>query len=277
MEAERDALLAAQQVVAPAPAAMLLDIKGVGPEFAVILWSEGLFRQFDNRRQIASYAGLAPTPWQSGSVDRKQGVSKAGIRDCEPRHELTPDGMELHHAGAEARSIAVKVALRSAWIPDPLPQGAADRIRRTPPLCRAPGNRVSGEPENHCSPKPSNHFCNKIRPGRTRAFWRKCARWCCRQLSVMVGLRRGSLTTRAFPSRDGTRLAWRGNTAVNLASRTIVRSRYRCHHASLPAAYQLYLPKSGQEIAPAAARRACPKLARMGAPCDGLVRGADLA
>jgi transposase len=50
----------------------------IGPEFAAILWSEGLFRHFDNRRQVASYAGLAPTPWQSGSVDREQGVSKAG-------------------------------------------------------------------------------------------------------------------------------------------------------------------------------------------------------
>src|SRR4030081_516225 len=57
---------------------MLLDIKGIGPEFAAILWSEGLFRHFDNRRQVAAYAGLAPTPWQSGSVDREQGVSKAG-------------------------------------------------------------------------------------------------------------------------------------------------------------------------------------------------------
>ena len=76
VEAERDVLLAAQQVAAPA--AMLLDIKGIGPEFAAILWSEGLFRHFDNRRQVASYAGLAPTPWQSGSVDREQGVSKAG-------------------------------------------------------------------------------------------------------------------------------------------------------------------------------------------------------
>jgi transposase len=78
VEAERDALLAAQQVAARAPVAMLLGIKGVGPEFAATLWSEGLFRHFDNRRQIASYAGLAPTPWQSGSVDREQGVSKAG-------------------------------------------------------------------------------------------------------------------------------------------------------------------------------------------------------
>ena len=69
---------AVQQGAAPAPAAMLLNIKGIGPEFAAILWSEGLFRHFDNRRQVASYAGLAPTPWQSGSVDREQGVSKAG-------------------------------------------------------------------------------------------------------------------------------------------------------------------------------------------------------
>ena len=78
VEGERDALLAEQDAATPAPAAMLLGIKGVGPEFAAILWSEGLFRRFDNRRQIASYAGLAPTPWQSGSVDREQGVSKAG-------------------------------------------------------------------------------------------------------------------------------------------------------------------------------------------------------
>lgn len=79
IEAERDALLvAARSTATPASVAMLLDIKGIGPEFAAVLWSEGLFRHFDNRRQVASYAGLAPTPWQSGSVDREQGVSKAG-------------------------------------------------------------------------------------------------------------------------------------------------------------------------------------------------------
>ena len=37
-----------------------------------------LFRTFSNRKQVAAYAGLAPTPWQSGSVHRDQGVSKAG-------------------------------------------------------------------------------------------------------------------------------------------------------------------------------------------------------
>lgn len=57
---------------------MLATIKGIGPEFASILAGEGLFRHFDNRRQIAAYAGLAPSPWRSGSIDREQGVSKAG-------------------------------------------------------------------------------------------------------------------------------------------------------------------------------------------------------
>jgi len=80
MEAERDALFAAAKATMPAsgPVAMLLEIKGIGPEFAAILWLEAFFRSFANRKQVAAYAGLAPTPWQSGSVDREQGVSKAG-------------------------------------------------------------------------------------------------------------------------------------------------------------------------------------------------------
>jgi transposase len=57
---------------------MLVRLKGIGPETAVVLWSEGLFRKVDNRRQVSAYAGLAPTPWQSGSIDHEQGVSKAG-------------------------------------------------------------------------------------------------------------------------------------------------------------------------------------------------------
>ena len=78
VEAERDALLKPASDEAASPAAMLARLKGIGPETAAVLWSEGLFRQFDNRRQVAAYAGLAPTPWQSGSIDHEQGVSKAG-------------------------------------------------------------------------------------------------------------------------------------------------------------------------------------------------------
>ena len=46
--------------------AMLTALRGLSADGATKLWSEGLSRHFANRRQIASYAGLAPTPWQSG-------------------------------------------------------------------------------------------------------------------------------------------------------------------------------------------------------------------
>lgn len=78
VEVERDGLLASAAKDKPAPLTLLTSIKGIGPEFAMILHSEGLFRHFDNRRQVAAYAGLAPSPWQSGNIDREQGVSKAG-------------------------------------------------------------------------------------------------------------------------------------------------------------------------------------------------------
>jgi transposase len=77
-EVARDALLEPTAGQGSTPATMLAQLKGIGPEFATVLWSEGLFRRFDNRRQVAAYAGLAPTPWQSGSVDHEQGVSKSG-------------------------------------------------------------------------------------------------------------------------------------------------------------------------------------------------------
>ena len=78
IEEERDALLGpVGDKALTTPAAMLLQIKGIGTEFAAVLWSEGLLRHFDNRRQLATYAGLAPTPWQSGSIAHEQGVSKA--------------------------------------------------------------------------------------------------------------------------------------------------------------------------------------------------------
>src|SRR5215210_2220380 len=78
VEAERDALLAPGRDTAPTPVAVLAGLRGIGPEFAAMLWLECFFRSFSNRRQVAAYAGLAPTPWQSGSVQHEQGVSKAG-------------------------------------------------------------------------------------------------------------------------------------------------------------------------------------------------------
>jgi transposase len=83
VEAERDALLAAEHTTAPGRAARLLDIKGIGPEFAAILWSEGLYRHFDNRRQVAACAGLAPTPGRAGPWTANKACRRLAIRGCE--------------------------------------------------------------------------------------------------------------------------------------------------------------------------------------------------
>ncbi|MBB5577060.1 IS110 family transposase [Rhizobium paranaense] len=77
VEAERDDMLIEERQSAR-EVALLSKVVGIGPEFAAVLWGEGLFRHFDNRRQVAAYAGLAPTPWQSGSIDREQGIGKSG-------------------------------------------------------------------------------------------------------------------------------------------------------------------------------------------------------
>jgi transposase len=73
VERDRDAMTAAVE-----PTAALLQLKGIGPEIAARLWVEALYRSFANRRQVAAYAGLAPTPWQSGDNDREQGIAKSG-------------------------------------------------------------------------------------------------------------------------------------------------------------------------------------------------------
>jgi len=53
-------------------------IKAIGPQIGAVLYHECLYRHFANRRDVAAYAGLVPTPWRSGSIDREQGISKAG-------------------------------------------------------------------------------------------------------------------------------------------------------------------------------------------------------
>jgi transposase len=77
VEAERGALVQ-EEAPAQTPAGLLMRLRGIGPEFAAVLWLEGLFRRFENRRQLAAYAGLAPSPWQSGTVKGEQGISKSG-------------------------------------------------------------------------------------------------------------------------------------------------------------------------------------------------------
>jgi len=56
----------------------LAKLKSIGPEFATTLVGEVFYRTFDNSKQIASYVGLTPSHFQSGSTSRDQGISKAG-------------------------------------------------------------------------------------------------------------------------------------------------------------------------------------------------------
>jgi len=53
-------------------------LRGIGPETATVLTREVFYRKFANRRQIAGYAGLTPSPFASGDRSRDQGISKAG-------------------------------------------------------------------------------------------------------------------------------------------------------------------------------------------------------
>jgi transposase len=56
----------------------LQRLKGLGPAFATTLAGELFYKDFRNRREVASYCGLTPSPWKSGGIDREQGISKAG-------------------------------------------------------------------------------------------------------------------------------------------------------------------------------------------------------
>jgi len=53
-------------------------IRGIGANFSTVLVREVLYRSFANRRQLASYVGIAPMPYQSGGIDRDRSISRAG-------------------------------------------------------------------------------------------------------------------------------------------------------------------------------------------------------
>ncbi len=58
----------------------LRRLRGFGPEFSSMLVCEVYYRQFANRRKVASYVGLSPSPFRSGQLDHEQGIAKAGNR-----------------------------------------------------------------------------------------------------------------------------------------------------------------------------------------------------
>ena len=90
VEAERDAVVQAgvdvpisdvlegSEEQAAAKIAALTRLKSVGENDATVLVHEIFYRGFRNRRELASWAGLTPTPWASGDTQRDQGISRDG-------------------------------------------------------------------------------------------------------------------------------------------------------------------------------------------------------
>ena len=76
---QRTASMAHPETEGERKAAELVRLRGVGPESAWPLALEFFgWREFRNRRQVGSLAGLTPTPYDSGGSRKEQGISKAG-------------------------------------------------------------------------------------------------------------------------------------------------------------------------------------------------------
>ena len=80
LDADRQAALTQEASAFPHrhKAGVLIKLAGVGPITATALVAEVFHRRFQSRRHLASYLGLAPTPYASGESERDQGISKAG-------------------------------------------------------------------------------------------------------------------------------------------------------------------------------------------------------
>ncbi len=79
MEAERaEAQAATIEDTVTRKITALQRIRGIGANFSTVLVREVLYRSFANRRQLASYVGIAPMPYQSGGMDRDRSISRAG-------------------------------------------------------------------------------------------------------------------------------------------------------------------------------------------------------
>jgi transposase len=121
VETERDAILKCERLshLNADKIKMLARLKAIGPEFSTTLVGEVFYREFANRPQLGSYVGLASSPFCSGSLDRNQGISKAG------------------NPKARAMMIEPRAAVRPAPQPSrsapPGNRGRRHRMRRRPP------------------------------------------------------------------------------------------------------------------------------------------------
>ena len=79
LEKEREMRLKDPKTINLQQIVKLQRLRGIGTQSSWLFVMEFFgWRQFRNRREIAALSGLAPTPYDSGSRTRDQGISKAG-------------------------------------------------------------------------------------------------------------------------------------------------------------------------------------------------------
>ena len=142
VEAERDALLAGDKPATPATpaeavemappeAAVLLRLKGIGPEFASVLCLELLFRSFSNRREVACLWRAHAEPVQKRR--HRPGAGHLQVRQPAPAQNDDPTGVDV----------------------DPLPAGISDQ----PLVCRVrwdPARPHPADSDRCCRAKASD-------------------------------------------------------------------------------------------------------------------------
>lgn len=128
LEKQRRELLKSSQETSVKQARQLLLLKALGDNSSWLFTHEFFsWRKFHNRREVASLAGLAPTPYQSGDSNHEQGISRAGngrIRSmaieiawvwlrCQPRSQLSLWFKERFGAGGRrSRRIGIVALAR---------------------------------------------------------------------------------------------------------------------------------------------------------------------
>ena len=81
LERERDAVVETEASdKASKMIQQLTGLRGIGVQSATVLVREAFVRRFANGKALGSYAGLASSPYNSGGIDREQGIGKAGNR-----------------------------------------------------------------------------------------------------------------------------------------------------------------------------------------------------
>jgi transposase len=88
VEADRKAALIDESGIFPHREKVhrLSTLGAVGETTATVLVAEVFHRTFQTRRHVASFVGLAPSPYASGETSRDRGISKAGTKLA--RHTL---------------------------------------------------------------------------------------------------------------------------------------------------------------------------------------------